>query len=875
MSGGAGKGGKVTDVNASGNQKMGARTAVQGIVDEKAVLPSFPKSDIVKARILKAMSENTLFTMVDEATRLKIVDTMQLVQYEPNQVVILQGDAKAERFFVLEEGLCEVYKKETGLPSKADRGPKLDVTYGPGNSFGELALMYSAPRAATVVAVQSTVAWAMERQHYMMLKREYFQMMYKEKMQLLDKVPCFNILNESQMDLLLDAMESTTFKAEANIITQGEQGHEFFIISEGRVAIKVDGKLVNRLSPGAFFGERALMKDELRAADVIAIDDVTCMKLDRKDFVEIFGSMEKLLKLSNIQKVPMLCTLKEEELMKLVGVSDEIKYSDGDIVYNKGETSESMYILSEGTITITNPDDEEHGRVMETLVAGDYFGEKALLRNVVRPQTATCVGDCTLLVLTHTSLTTNLGSLEDLQMRWREGILEKVEIFKALNKKQRHQLSRVLVGKSVKDQEGIVTKGESGDTFFIIESGTVKVLAADGVSVLTTLKQGDFFGERALITNEVRNATVEADGIVQVLMVDRKTFTDMLGDSKALFQQCLAEREATDNDMKVQMGDLKTVAVLGIGAFGRVTLVKHHKAFYALKAINKHYVVEKNMLAHVVREKETMSELNSAFTVNLVASLQDKDNIYMMMERVMGGEFFFFLHNLERPLHEQHCRFYAACVIQGMSHIHAKGYMFRDLKPENLLLDQTGYLKITDYGFAKKLKKGKSYTLCGTPDYLAPEIIQQTGHNHAVDWWAVGVLIFEICTRSTPFAAPDQLKILFNINNLAINWGPAQNMSSPCKDLISKFLVKNPAHRYGVIKGGEAKIKAHPWFVGFDWEALENRTLKPPYVPDLKGPEDTSMFEQMAADIEVPGASDKWSAETLAAVANPNTFGDW
>jgi serine/threonine protein kinase len=253
---------------------------------------------------------------------------------------------------------------------------------------------------------------------------------------------------------------------------------------------------------------------------------------------------------------------------------------------------------------------------------------------------------------------------------------------------------------------------------------------------------------------------------------------------------------------------------------------------------------------------------------------------------------------------------------QGLGYIHSKGYMFRDLKPENLLLDTSGYLKITDYGFAKKLEKGKSFTMCGTPDYLvritprhapprqsesprvqnrgvgsfclevwddadgralwlqAPELLEQCGHNQAVDWWAMGVLVYEMCTLETPFQSNDDMQRYKNIQNLAIDWKPAAQISADGKDLIKRFLVKNPAKRLGSGSGGLAKIKAHAWFKGFDWAALEARTMKAPYVPPLKSAMDVSMFEPVEDD-GVPGMDDTYSSAVKSVVRDPATWESW
>lgn len=181
--------------------------------------------------------------------------------------------------------------------------------------------------------------------------------------------------------------------------------------------------------------------------------------------------------------------------------------------------------------------------------------------------------------------------------------------------------------------------------------------------------------------------------------------------------------------------DFKQLAVLGSGAFGRVTLVKYEGKCYALKALAKGHIVQSGLHEHIKREKELQAEFASPFLVNLVAHFKDSHSLYMVLELIQGGEFFTYLQTKEGGLPEAAAKFYAACVIQGLEYMHDRNVAWRDLKPENLLIDNAGYLKITDFGFAKRIGPGsKSYTLCGTPEYLAPELVTQSGHTKAVDW---------------------------------------------------------------------------------------------------------------------------------------------
>ena len=226
----------------------------------------------------------------------------------------------------------------------------------------------------------------------------------------------------------------------------------------------------------------------------------------------------------------------------------------------------------------------------------------------------------------------------------------------------------------------------------------------------------------------------------------------------------------------------------------------------------------------------------------------------MLLEAVMGGELFTYLSG-KNGVPEKQSRFYTACVVLAFEYLNTRNYIYRDLKPENLLIDTDGYVKVADFGFAKKLDRGKTYTMCGTPDYLAPELVQQSGHGKAVDWWALGVLIFEMTAGFPPFAGSDQIEQMSAI--LAVRYTVPQQFSKEVRDIIKKLLVANAAKRLGTLKGGPSDVKKHPWFKALDWEALKSKGLRAPYVPKLKSIEDTSCFDDYDINEEHPGESFK------------------
>jgi len=316
-------------------------------------------------------------------------------------------------------------------------------------------------------------------------------------------------------------------------------------------------------------------------------------------------------------------------------------------------------------------------------------------------------------------------------------------------------------------------------------------------------------------------------------------------------QSALAARR----QVKYGLPDFIIDRTLGTGSFGRVHLVRYKNdgKYYAMKVLKKAEIVKMKQVEHTVNEKNILEQLDHPFLVEMLGTFQDANNLYFVMEYVQGGELFSYLRRCGRfPNHV--ARFYAAEVVLAFEYLHNKDVIYRDLKPENLLISLRGHIKITDFGFAKYVPD-VTWTLCGTPDYLAPEIIQSRGYGKAVDWWALGVLIYEMLAGHPPFYDEDHFKLYEKI--LACRPKFAPHFDPTAKDLVKRLLSADLTKRYGNLRSGVQDIKRHKWFAGVDWDKLTRGEITAPYVPPVKGEGDTSNFDAYAEDHEpygVPGA---------------------
>ncbi|KZS99168.1 kinase-like protein [Sistotremastrum niveocremeum HHB9708] len=305
----------------------------------------------------------------------------------------------------------------------------------------------------------------------------------------------------------------------------------------------------------------------------------------------------------------------------------------------------------------------------------------------------------------------------------------------------------------------------------------------------------------------------------------------------------------------LSLTDFEVLESLGTGTFGRVLLVRMRNdppyskpRVFAMKVLRKSEIVRLRQIEHVKAERYILSRVRHPFIVDLYASFQDPLNIYMLLAYVPGGELFTHLRRARRFTPDV-TRFYLATIILALKYLHSFNIIYRDLKPENLLLDSRGYVRLTDFGFAK-IVDDRTWTLCGTPEYLAPEIIKNSGHGKAADWWACGILCYEMLVGFPPFFDSSAYGIYEKVVNGIIHWPP--EMDSLSRELIRGFLQPDRTKRLGNWIGGAQDVLDHPWFRGVDWDALERCEITAPIIPHVSSSDDTRHF----ANLPMPNPQD-------------------
>lgn len=239
-------------------------------------------------------------------------------------------------------------------------------------------------------------------------------------------------------------------------------------------------------------------------------------------------------------------------------------------------------------------------------------------------------------------------------------------------------------------------------------------------------------------------------------------------------------------------------------------------------------------------EKDVQLMCDSPFVVKLFETYNGQESLYLLLELALGGELYATYNKKQFFGRENYALFYVAGTVLAFDHLHGKKIIYRDLKPENLLLNADGQVKLTDMGLAKVVV-GKTFTTCGTPDYFAPELIQSKGHTHAVDWWTLGVLSFELMVGHPPFESATQMQIFDKVVRGIEKVTFPKALPPPWKIFVKSLCHKNPSERLPM-KGGIMNIQSHIWYKGFDWASMQQQKMTPPYKPTVKGAKDLGNF---------------------------------
>uniref|UniRef100_A0AAY4E6H2 Serine/threonine-protein kinase Sgk1 n=1 Tax=Denticeps clupeoides TaxID=299321 RepID=A0AAY4E6H2_9TELE len=359
------------------------------------------------------------------------------------------------------------------------------------------------------------------------------------------------------------------------------------------------------------------------------------------------------------------------------------------------------------------------------------------------------------------------------------------------------------------------------------------------VSVLTA-----FIKERKMGLNDFIQRLISNPHICQHSAVESFLKIDENQNENLAVEERPGPRSSLAEETQIKPSDFDYLKIIGKGSFGKVLLARHKESteYYAVKVLQKKIILKKKEQKHIMAERSVlMKNIKHPFLVGLHYSFQTTDKLYFVLDYVNGGELFYHLQR-ERVFLEPRARFYAAEIASALGYLHSLHIVYRDLKPENILLDSQGHIVLTDFGLCKEglEPNGTTTTFCGTPEYLAPEVLQKQAYDRTVDWWCLGSVLYEMLYGLPPFYSRNTAEMYNNILHKSLVLKP--NVSNAGRELLEGLLHKDRTQRLGV-KDDFLELKYHAFFSPINWDDLMAKKVTPPFVPSVTGPTDLRHFD--------------------------------
>ena len=765
--------------------------------------------------IYDIISKHFFLQTLNHQAKDEIIISMSLYSVKEGKTLYSQGFS-GNYWYIVNSGELERFHNNK-LIGKLSRG----------DSFGERALMNGAPRSNTVIAKTDCKLWVLKRQVFRKILEFIFTSNYEENMKFLDGI---NMpLDATFKSIMANNLIQEIYLKGQFICKEGELGSCMYIIKDGEVECLKGDKVIRTLKKGDNFGQKALLEGGIRSLDVKAKTDCKIYSISTEFFKNQFGENFREQLYFNFVNTSFALSKTFSEINRKI-ISKSFKFfkfrslKNNELVYPKGQPiSEKLCVVLEGNIVDKKINKVEAKRYEILYEKQLSEGSTEVIKNNLLAEP-----DCIIAEVEFDKFKEILGGdLKTAQTKSNQlTSFGNIPLFRILSDEKIEFLQNNLKVEKFQNGKKIINQGDIGDKLFIIKQGRVDFFVNS--RYIRSLNDGEEFGARSLIlTSDKRTATAIANGEVYCYTLTAKVFKSILEPN--LYEYFTNKIYLEDNT--IELKDLDNIKELGSGSFGCVNLVKNkkNKYTYAIKALDLEQIKKENLESCVEVERDVLLKIDHPFIMKMVKYLKNDSYIFFINEYIKGKELWEVIRDIGL-LNKEQTQFYGASILLAMDYLHKQKIIYRDLKPENVMVNVKGYVKIIDFGTVKEIQDRTS-TIIGTSHYMAPEITKGEGYSFQVDIWSVAICMYEFFCGKLPFGEEydDPMDIYRAVSKEELTF-PNFVHDDKFIQLMSKMLKKNPTNRLWKFK----QIKQDPYFADFDWNKLISLSYPPPYMLKMK-----------------------------------------
>ena len=684
----------------------------------------------------ECLISNCFLRALEKQARQEIIKEMSLFFVKANQEIFKQGDP-AGCFYILRSGTCDIIIN----------GEKKEILQK-GNYFGDTAILYGTNREYTVKASTDCYVWIMEKKNFKKVIEHILHITYEDNNSNIGKIPLFSIASHDQKIKLANYIYRETHLEGRTIFEKGNISNCIYILKDGSINLKKEGKVIRTLYKGECLGALEAIANSNRITDATPKEKTHLLTIPINCLKSLYGeNYRSVLALSIIKSAFYNnANLKKLNLKFLDEIFNLInfKYYERETeIIKSGEPKNSLIIVPiEGELIEVNSSKAICTR------NNVLFGKEIYDEDTSKTSSAIkCKPYSLLAILKNSDLKQHFKC--SLKMLGEKSSfieqLKKVNLFKNFTNAKLENLSKKIKVEKVPNGKNVITQGEEGTRFYIIKKGLVDIFVKD--KYIRTMNENEYLGERALFFKEPRSATAKAHGDVEVYYLEKNDFETVI--EKNLKDYLKDRLYLQDNT--VQLNDLIYYMKLGSGSYGNVSLVKSskNKFFYAIKNISCKQILYSQLHANLELERSILVKIDHPFIVKLVKTMKDKNYVYFLMDYIKGKELFDVIRDIGL-LNKFQTQFYGASIMLAVQYLHERKFIYRDIKPENIMVLGNGFIKLIDFGTAKAIND-RTKTIIGTPHYMAPEVILGEGYSFKVDFWSIGICMYEFMCGGVPF----------------------------------------------------------------------------------------------------------------------------